>query len=248
MIDDVAALLDLAPELLRKRPGQLSGGQQQRVALARALVGKPEVVLFDEPLSNLDARLREQLRSDLRSLHQRVGFTGVYVTHDLAEALTIGDRVAVMGGGKIVQIGSPLEVFDRPVNVSTAMLLGFRRICTISAAGGQWVVADGVSIYGALPDISSAPGDLAMYVRPDRARRRVAGEGRPGMIVVSGGRVAEAVNLGTHSEVAVSLGPERPRLQIEVATGLSTDDQIDLEFDPADVRYYTVPGDLWPAV
>ena len=103
-VEDIAAVVDCG-ELLDRYPGQLSGGQQQRVALARGLVARPDLVLFDEPLSNLDARLREQVRNELAELHNRLGFTAVYVTHDQSEALALGDRLAIMRQGRIEQLG-----------------------------------------------------------------------------------------------------------------------------------------------
>ena len=105
-------------------PGQLSGGQQQRVALARALVSNPKVLLLDEPLSNLDAKLREELRFEIKSLVRRMGITSVYVTHDQAEAMVISDRIAVMDSGSVVQIGNPEEIYKRPANKFVADFIG----------------------------------------------------------------------------------------------------------------------------
>ncbi|MEW5909140.1 MAG: ABC transporter ATP-binding protein [Thermodesulfobacteriota bacterium] len=105
-------------------PGQLSGGQQQRVALARALVRNPKVLLLDEPLSNLDAKLREKMRFEIKSLVKRMGITSVYVTHDQAEAMVISDRIAVMNSGNIIQIGTPREIYDRPANKFVADFIG----------------------------------------------------------------------------------------------------------------------------
>jgi len=105
-------------------PSQLSGGQQQRVALARALVGNPKVLLLDEPLSNLDAKLREELRFEIKSLVRRMGITSVYVTHDQAEAMVISDRVAVMESGNVVQIGPPEEIYEKPTNRFVADFIG----------------------------------------------------------------------------------------------------------------------------
>jgi iron(III) transport system ATP-binding protein len=110
--------------LEERYPGQLSGGQQQRVALARALVGNPKVLLLDEPLSNLDAKLREELRFEIKSLVRRMGITSVYVTHDQAEAMVISDRIAVMDSGNVVQIGTPLEIYDKPANRFVADFIG----------------------------------------------------------------------------------------------------------------------------
>jgi multiple sugar transport system ATP-binding protein len=112
-VEEVARLLQI-DELLARYPAQLSGGQRQRVAVARAIVMSPEVLLMDEPLSNLDALLRLQMRAELKRLHREIGTTTVYVTHDQIEALSLGDRIAVMHGGKIVQLDSPNQVYDHP--------------------------------------------------------------------------------------------------------------------------------------
>jgi iron(III) transport system ATP-binding protein len=110
--------------LEERYPGQLSGGQQQRVALARALVGNPKVLLLDEPLSNLDAKLREELRFEIKDLAKRMGITSVYVTHDQAEAMVISDRIAVMDSGNVVQVGTPEEIYERPANRFVADFIG----------------------------------------------------------------------------------------------------------------------------
>ncbi|MEF8842403.1 MAG: ABC transporter ATP-binding protein [Haloarculaceae archaeon] len=122
-VQETAELLDI-PELLDRKPGALSGGQQQRVALGRAIVREPAVFLMDEPLSNLDAKLRVQMRTELNELHQRVGRTTIYVTHDQAEAMTLGDRVAVMNDGRLQQIGPPQHLYDSPVNRFVAGFIG----------------------------------------------------------------------------------------------------------------------------
>jgi multiple sugar transport system ATP-binding protein len=120
---ETAKLLGIE-KLLERRPGELSGGQRQRVAVGRAMVRKPAVYLFDEPLSNLDARLRVEMRAELKRLHQRLKTTTIYVTHDQEEAMTLGDRVVVMTGGSIQQCAPPLEIFERPVNRFVAGFLG----------------------------------------------------------------------------------------------------------------------------
>jgi len=122
-VRDAAARVGLG-ELLTRRPAQLSGGQQQRVALGRAIVRNPTVYLMDEPLSNLDAQLRLQTRTELKRLHQELGTTLVYVTHDQGEAMTLGHRIAIMRGGGVVQIATPLELYRRPVNTFVATFLG----------------------------------------------------------------------------------------------------------------------------
>jgi multiple sugar transport system ATP-binding protein len=122
-VADAAETLGIAP-LLDRKPKQLSGGQRQRVAVARAIVRDPKVFLFDEPLSNLDAKLRVQMRAEITRLQQRLGTTCVYVTHDQIEAMTMGHRMAVMKAGKIQQIGTPLEVYDTPANLFVAQFIG----------------------------------------------------------------------------------------------------------------------------
>jgi multiple sugar transport system ATP-binding protein len=122
-VQEAARLLDLEPQLDRK-PANLSGGQRQRVAMGRAIVRDPKALLMDEPLSNLDAKLRVQTRTELSRLHERLGTTTIYVTHDQVEALTLGDRVAVMQGGRIQQVGTPADVYEHPVNVFVAGFIG----------------------------------------------------------------------------------------------------------------------------
>ena len=122
-VQEVAEMLGL-DTLLKRRPGQLSGGQRQRVAMGRALVREPEVFLLDEPLSNLDAKLRVQMRAELKRLHARLGITTVYVTHDQVEAMTLGHRIAVMSEGRLQQLGPPQEVYDSPSNVFVAGFIG----------------------------------------------------------------------------------------------------------------------------
>ncbi|HYC90638.1 MAG TPA: sn-glycerol-3-phosphate ABC transporter ATP-binding protein UgpC [Thermoanaerobaculia bacterium] len=122
-VDEAAQTLGIAT-LLERKPKQLSGGQRQRVAVARAIVRDPKVFLFDEPLSNLDAKLRVQMRAEITRLQQRLGTTCVYVTHDQIEAMTMGHRISVMKEGRIQQVGTPLEVYDRPANVFVAQFIG----------------------------------------------------------------------------------------------------------------------------
>ncbi len=122
-VEQAAAMLDVA-HLLHRKPGQLSGGQRQRVALARAMVRHPAVFLFDEPLSNLDAKLRAQMRVELKRLRERVETTSIYVTHDQVEAMTLGDRVVVMKDGCIQQVGTPLDIYNRPKNRFVASFIG----------------------------------------------------------------------------------------------------------------------------
>ena len=195
-IAEVARTVDLDPALLGKRPGQLSGGQQQRVALARALADRPHVLLFDEPLSNLDAHLRAQLRSEIHALHQKLGFTAVYVTHDLSEALALGDRIAVMSSGRVAQLGTPLDVFENPQERSTARLLGFRRVWQVDGGG---------------PAVRGAGGQpvAEIYARPERLRMlRLSETARDGEVSLGRFRVTDVAYLGEYMETTVQRGDQ----------------------------------------
>ena len=146
-VAEAARILGLEP-LLDRRPGQLSGGQRQRVAMGRSIVRDPAVFLFDEPLSNLDAKLRVQMRSEIKALHQRLRTTTVYVTHDQIEAMTMADRIVVMRDGAIEQVGSPLDLYDRPANTFVAEFIGSPAMNLVSGRieGGRFVARDGSSV------------------------------------------------------------------------------------------------------
>jgi len=131
-VQEAARLLDIT-DLLERKPKQLSGGQRQRVALGRALVREPDAFLLDEPLSNLDAQLRVRMREEISTLHAKIGRSMVYVTHDQVEAMTLGDRIAVMKSGHLQQVGAPLELYDRPNNIFVASFIGSPEINCISA-------------------------------------------------------------------------------------------------------------------
>ncbi len=170
-VQRAAEILDLVPYLARY-PRQLSGGQRQRVAMGRAIVRDPAVFLFDEPLSNLDAKLRVQMRSEIKELHQRLKTTTIYVTHDQVEAMTMADRIVVMNNGKVEQMGSPLELYDRPVNTFVAGFIGSPSMNLLKGkitAGGKpsFVTDDGVTL-----PLASAPrgsdGRPVLYgIRPE---------------------------------------------------------------------------------
>jgi multiple sugar transport system ATP-binding protein len=150
-VERAAEILGLTP-LLGRLPRQLSGGQRQRVAMGRALVRDTQVFLFDEPLSNLDAKLRVQMRVEIRALHRRMGVTSIYVTHDQIEAMTLADRVVVMREGRVEQVGTPLEIYDDPANVFVAEFMGAPAMNLLPARieGGQAVLRDGTAL--ALPE------------------------------------------------------------------------------------------------
>jgi len=169
----VVAALDLVQlsGLERRRPGQLSGGQQQRVALARALVLRPRVLLLDEPLGALDARLRKGLQVELKALQAELGITFVFVTHDQEEALTMSDRVAVMNGGHVEQAGSPREVYEEPQTEFVADFLGVSNLLTGQAAAtgpGECALKVGDRILRAARGETGARGDVKAMIRPER--------------------------------------------------------------------------------
>ena len=176
MVDEAAAQLGLS-ELLDRKPGQLSGGQRQRVALARAIVRRPVAFLMDEPLSNLDAKLRTQTRAELVELQRRLGTTVVYVTHDQVEAMTMAKRVAVMSEGVLQQVGPPTEVYDRPANLFVARFIGNPPMNTLPGR-----VVDGrVEVAGGhLPSPTSSgavPDEVVVGIRPERLEVGADGDG-----------------------------------------------------------------------
>ncbi|QAA76172.1 MAG: Putrescine transport ATP-binding protein PotA [Candidatus Bipolaricaulis sibiricus] len=192
--------------LERRRPEQLSGGQQQRVALARSLVMEPRVLLFDEPLSNLDARLRESMRLEIRRIQQEVSITSVYVTHDQAEAMSISDLIVVMDQGKVMQIGSPFEIYARPQNSFVAAFIGRVNFLhgTVVSAQGRTVTLACEALGKALTGIPSgplSPGDPASIVlRPESLFETK--DGRPNSLR---GEVLKYVFLGSHVEYELQL-------------------------------------------
>lgn len=187
-VNRAASILGL-DELLKRYPRQLSGGQRQRVAMGRAIVRDPQVFLFDEPLSNLDAKLRVQMRTEIKELHQRLKTTSIYVTHDQIEAMTMADRIVVMQLGVVEQVGAPLELYDAPANLFVAGFIGSPSMnlidATIKRDGDQAfaVTADGLQ----LPLPSPAPGQdgqkIVYGVRPEHLD--IAGDdGLPAQIIV----------------------------------------------------------------
>ena len=162
-VREISDMLGL-DELLARRPGQLSGGQRQRVAMGRALVREPKAFLLDEPLSNLDAKLRVQMRAELKKLHRRLGITTIYVTHDQVEAMTLGDRIAVMNAGKLQQLGVPQEVYDHPANVFVAGFIGSPPMNLLRGTAGGGTVSAGTFTFART---GVADGPIIVGVRPE---------------------------------------------------------------------------------
>jgi spermidine/putrescine ABC transporter ATP-binding subunit len=178
--------------LEKRYPGQLSGGQQQRVALARALVLNPDVLLLDEPLSNLDAKIRLQVRAEIRKLQKELGITSIYVTHDQEEALTISDRIAVIERGKIQQIGAPRDLYERPQNPFVADFIGINNLIAgevkqVDEAAGLMVVHTQFGLIKCLPDKQLREGDACkISVRPEVASIGLPAEAHNGMNAICG--------------------------------------------------------------
>jgi spermidine/putrescine transport system ATP-binding protein len=201
--------------LQRRRPAQLSGGQQQRVALARALVLEPSVLLLDEPLGALDAKLRKALQVELKALQETVGITFLYVTHDQEEALTLSDRLAVMSGGRIEQVGTPAEVYEQPASTYVAGFLGVANLMAATASGpgadGRCRLRLGEFDLHAAGGDTAASGEVRVVIRPERVRLEPygsAGENRlPGMVerLVYQGSTTQLVVRLAHGEAVQAL-------------------------------------------
>jgi multiple sugar transport system ATP-binding protein len=179
-VREVAELLELG-DLLGRKPGQLSGGQRQRVAMGRAIVRRPSVFLMDEPLSNLDAKLRVQMRADIAALQARLGVTTVYVTHDQVEAMTLGHRVAVLHGGRLQQCDAPRVLYDHPANVFVAGFIGSpaMNLCTLPVEGGRVALgADDLTLPGAV----NGRSEVVVGLRPESLE--LASDGIPGRVEV----------------------------------------------------------------
>jgi multiple sugar transport system ATP-binding protein len=190
-VADAARLLQI-DHLIKRRPGQLSGGQRQRVAMGRALVRNPKIFLFDEPLSNLDAKLRVDMRTEIKKLHQRLGATIVYVTHDQIEAMTLATRIAVMKGGVIQQFGTPAEIYNAPANTFVATFMGSPSMnlvpATLTAQNDKLVLLMGEASAAVRFELPQQPEAVARY-----AGKQVIAGLRPEAIGVEGARTPDAL-------------------------------------------------------
>jgi spermidine/putrescine transport system ATP-binding protein len=210
----VAATLDLVrlPGLGDRKPGQLSGGQQQRVALARALINEPAVLLLDEPLGALDLKLREEMQLELKALQRRLGITFIYVTHDQEEALTMSDRVAVMNAGRILQVGPPTQVYERPGSRFVADFIGEANLVDGLVAGvgdgvAEVTVAAGtLTVAGLAPDPVRVGDAVTVAVRPEKLR--LSAERPDGVANRFEARVEQVTYHGADTRLVVRLAPE----------------------------------------
>jgi spermidine/putrescine ABC transporter ATP-binding subunit len=239
----VLQLVDLAGMAVRF-PAQLSGGQQQRVAIARSLVLEPRILMFDEPLSNLDFKLRIQMREELRNLQRRLGKTSIYVTHDQTEALALSDRIAVLSHGRIEQIGTPAEIYERPASAFVAEFIGSSnmlrgRILERGEAGTLVATESGLKLRcPSEPEVESA--EVSILLRPERIHVEApGGSAMPGQNRLSA-RIAEVTYLGEDLHLSLELaGGERLRASIKNANAArrwAPALNVELVIDAADLR------------
>jgi iron(III) transport system ATP-binding protein len=229
-------LVQMTPYADRK-PNQLSGGQQQRVALARALAVEPDCLLLDEPLSNLDAKLRHEMRGEIRRICKTAGFTTIYVTHDQKEALSVADRIAVMRDGKLVQVGRPGDLYHRPVNSFVADFIGQTNLLpgTIVERNGSTLRVDTPAGRFVAPSRAGLPDRVIVSIRPEQMQVArpggvPAGDGRNRLV----GRMLETTFLGEASEHVLAVGEQRVKV-IAAPPLFDVPAELTVEFDPDDV-------------
>ncbi|HVL70518.1 MAG TPA: sn-glycerol-3-phosphate ABC transporter ATP-binding protein UgpC [Beijerinckiaceae bacterium] len=242
-VQEAADILGIQ-DYLKRKPRQLSGGQRQRVALGRAIVRHPQVFLFDEPLSNLDAKLRVQMRVELKKLHQRLGTTAIYVTHDQVEAMTLGDRVVVMKDGVVQQVGEPLELYNQPATRFVAGFLGspamnFANVVVTERDGALRAISEGLDI--------RVPAELVDRLHPYRDKEVTLGI-RPEDLEVATGAEPEGYSFDALVEVVEKLGSEI-LLDLKVGRGamvasvdptvrVTYGDSLRIALDPARLHFF----------
>ena len=227
-VDKAARILELA-HLLQRKPRELSGGQRQRVAMGRAIVRDPQVFLFDEPLSNLDAKLRVEMRAEIKRLHQASGITSVYVTHDQVEAMTLGSRIAVMKGGVVQQLGTPDEIYNRPANTYVATFIGSPTMNLLRGAvtGGQFGI-QGAALNLAPPP--SSANEVLLGVRPEHLVMQETAPWR--------GRVSVVEPTGPDTYVMVDTAAGSVTLRTDAQTRVQPGDAVGLAVEPANAHWF----------
>lgn len=235
-VEDAAGILGIDAVLDRK-PGALSGGQRQRVAVGRAIVRKPSVFLFDEPLSNLDAKLRVQMRTEISKLHRKLGATMVYVTHDQVEAMTMGDRIVVMKDGFIQQVAPPLDLYDSPANQFVASFIGSPSMNflegKISTDGSEFVLSESDSRVRLGPAASNEPRDIecTLGIRPEHIK--ISGEGGVRAVV----EVVEP--MGNETVLYTRVGNETVVCRLAPNNLPAPGNEVYLEFDPEKLHFFS---------
>ncbi|MBN9433328.1 MAG: sn-glycerol-3-phosphate ABC transporter ATP-binding protein UgpC [Bosea sp.] len=239
-VDAAAAILKLEPYMARK-PRALSGGQRQRVAIGRAIVREPVAFLFDEPLSNLDAALRVDMRVEIAKLHRRLAATMVYVTHDQVEAMTLADKIVVLDGGVIQQVGSPMELYERPANLFVAQFIGSPKMNVLPAsADGRAIIVPGGKVRLAAPP----PAMIAhLGARPENIVVTPPGQGD------IDGRVDVVERLGSDTFAYVAV-PDAGVLTVRIVgndVGIAIDQPVGLAFDTQRLHLFDTRGQAVPA-
>ena len=237
-VREAARMLEME-RLLERRPAGLSGGQRQRVAIGRAIVKEPKAFLFDEPLSNLDAALRVRTRVELAELHQRLGATMIYVTHDQTEAMTLADRIVILNNCRIEQVGTPMEVYTRPASRFVASFVGSpaMNFLPVTAAEGGVRLGDGAMI--ALPGAPSVRGPGELGIRPEELRVTEGGPVRGTATVIErlGDRTLVHVRLADGTQVVAQDGGK---------STLGVGDNVSLAFDSAEAHLFDAEGRAVP--
>jgi multiple sugar transport system ATP-binding protein len=232
-----AKILNLDP-YLKRYPRELSGGQRQRVAMGRAIVRDPKVFLFDEPLSNLDAKLRVAMRAEIKALHQRLKTTTVYVTHDQVEAMTMADRIVVMHDGRIEQIGTPLALYDHPDNLFVAQFIGSPAMNVVNGKvkrqnGSAYVEAPG-AVRWPLDRVPGADGQMVAYgVRPSDLR--LAAADAPGAVP---GEIVVVEPMGAETELLIQVGEAQVILMTHGRPAVEPGNRVGLAIDPGKVHAF----------
>jgi iron(III) transport system ATP-binding protein len=245
-IEEVARLVDTM-NLLDRYPAQLSGGQQQRVALSRGLVARPDLVLFDEPLSNLDARLREMVRTEIHELHARLRFSAVYVTHDQTEALALGDRLAIMRSGALEQLGRPDEIFEEPATEYVADFIGMSNRLVLERHNGGWA-HDGRPIDGDLSWLETASRTVTARTRSEDVQLTPRVDTAPADTINLAATVVDAEFGGRHIDVALNVGPTRLLARIPAgergswSRSLERDQQVVASLSTRHLAFYDTAG------
>ncbi|KQN77235.1 sn-glycerol-3-phosphate ABC transporter ATP-binding protein UgpC [Devosia sp. Leaf64] len=232
-VTEAARILQIN-ELMDRKPRQLSGGQKQRVAIGRAIVREPQLFLFDEPLSNLDAELRVQMRVELANLYNRLGTTMIYVTHDQTEAMTMATRIAVLNKGNLEQVGTPYELYNSPKNLFVASFIGSPKMNLIKGTAS----AGGVNLtgFGTLP-ISVVPGDVTVGIRPEHLRI-----GEPGDVTIEG-TITLVEYLGSELFVYVALADGQTVLAQAPGHAKHTrGDKVTLGLNGRDAHFFDADG------
>ncbi|MEM9523027.1 MAG: sn-glycerol-3-phosphate ABC transporter ATP-binding protein UgpC [Pseudomonadota bacterium] len=229
--------------LLKRKPGALSGGQRQRVAIGRALVRDVDVFLFDEPLSNLDAKLRADLRVEIKRLHQQLGNTIVYVTHDQVEAMTLADRIAIMKGGAIQQLASPAEIYSRPGNRYVADFIGSPSMNflegVLDASGFR--VGDIMLPVDGYPFARRPAGPSVMGIRPEHI---ATGDAATAMAISADAIVEIVEPMGSDTLVWTTFAGERFRIRIDGQTSIHSGDTLKMGFSPAQASFFDLETEL----